>query len=340
MSTLSDIDVVLLWVDDSDPAWRDEKNHYLPQESSSGTVYGKEVERFRDWDSLRYVFRGFENYMPWVRKIHFVTWGHLPAWLVTSHPKLNIVKHSDFIPKDYLPTFNSHTIELNLHRISGLSEQFIYFNDDIFAISRTEATDFFKDGLPRDIAALKPYNVKPGGIAPIVMNNLEVINKHFSPKTIKKEWLKWFSPIYGKFLLRTLLFMHSGTINGIYEPHTANALTKATYHEVWEKELAILDETCRSKFREKANVNGWLMRDWQLLRGAFLPRKASFSQYKTLPEDFEGIIELLKNPKQCKLLCINDSVRLAHFEETKELINQALEEYFPEISAFEKSDFT
>ena len=63
-----------------------------------------------------------------------LTHGHLPKWLNINNPKLNIAKHSDFIPKEYLPTFSSHSIELNLHRIEGLVERFVYFNDDMFLL--------------------------------------------------------------------------------------------------------------------------------------------------------------------------------------------------------------
>ena len=80
-----------------------------------------------------------------MRKVHFVTWGHIPQWLNTKHPKLNIVCHEDFIPQKFLPTFNSHTIEWNFHRIPGLTEQFVYFNDDMFLLKPVYMEDFFKD---------------------------------------------------------------------------------------------------------------------------------------------------------------------------------------------------
>ena len=108
------IDFVIIWVDGADPKWCEEESKYLPKSSFEDD---KEV-RYRDWDNLQYWFRAVEAYTPWVRTIHFVTWGHLPKWLKADHPKLHIVKHEDFIPEEYLPTFNSHTIELNLHRLS------------------------------------------------------------------------------------------------------------------------------------------------------------------------------------------------------------------------------
>lgn len=120
------MDFVLTWVDNHDEAWLSDYRKYR-KEGQSGT----HAARFRDWENLRYWFRGVEQFAPWVDKIYFVTYGHLPSWLNTDHPKLKVVGHQDFIPSKYLPTFNSRTIELNLHRIHGLSSDFVYFNDDI-----------------------------------------------------------------------------------------------------------------------------------------------------------------------------------------------------------------
>lgn len=133
------IDFVIIWVDGNDPAWRAVKNQYVPRPVGEDD---QEV-RYRDWDNLQYWFRSVEKYTPWVRKIHFVTWGHLPKWLNVNHPKLHIVNHKDYIPEKYLPTFNSHTIEMNLHRIEGLAEQFVYFNDDMFLLKPVYMEDFF-----------------------------------------------------------------------------------------------------------------------------------------------------------------------------------------------------
>ena len=142
------IDFVIIWVDGGDPEWQAEKSKYQSDTENTDT----RSIRYRDWDNLQYWFRAVEKYAPWVNKIHFVTWGHLPSWLDTTNPKLNIVNHKDYIPPEYLPTFSSHTIELNLHRIEGLAEQFVYFNDDMFLNKPVRPDDFFKNGLPCDTA--------------------------------------------------------------------------------------------------------------------------------------------------------------------------------------------
>ena len=131
------IDFVLPWVDGNDPKWLKEKNKYITYKGDSN------INRYRDFDNLKYLFRGIEKYASWVNKIFFVTWGHIPKWLNTNNEKIRIVKHDEFIPKEYLPTFNSNVIELNLHRIQDLSEHFVLFNDDVFILEKNISLRFF-----------------------------------------------------------------------------------------------------------------------------------------------------------------------------------------------------
>ena len=92
------IDFVLTWVDGSDPDWLAQRREYQP---GRGTDAGE--SRYRDWDNLQYWFRGMEKFAPWVNKIYFVTWGHVPKWLNKAHEKIQIVKHEDFMAPAYLP---------------------------------------------------------------------------------------------------------------------------------------------------------------------------------------------------------------------------------------------
>lgn len=138
------IDFVITWVDNSDPAWRESCQKHAKAQGRHIAVCS---ERYRDWDNLRYWFRGIEAFAPWVNKIHFVTCGHLPSWLNTQAPKLHIVKHSDYMDERYLPTFSSHPIEFCMHKIEGLSDHFVYFNDDTFIIDNF--TGFYDHHLPQ-----------------------------------------------------------------------------------------------------------------------------------------------------------------------------------------------
>src|SRR5690554_3854457 len=117
LRTNNPIDFVVPWVDDSDPTWQRKLAEYTGRTNQFTDSSNK---RFRDWDLFKYWFRGVEKFAPWVNKVHLVTCGHYPDWLDINHPKLNFVKHEDYIPKDHLPVFSTHPIEINLHRIEEL----------------------------------------------------------------------------------------------------------------------------------------------------------------------------------------------------------------------------
>jgi len=136
-----------------------------------------------------------------------VTWGHLPKWLNTGHPKLNIVKHEDFLNKDYLPVFNSRAIEINLHRIPGLAEQFIYFNDDMFITKPVKKSDFFNNGLPKDVAVFNPTpSTQRLGIGCAISNNMEIINTRFNKReSVRKNFLNGLILSMEKELLQTFV---------------------------------------------------------------------------------------------------------------------------------------
>ncbi len=335
MSNTNDkIDVVITWVDGNDPEWRASKAEWEKKikgidDSMSGDL------RYRDWDNLQYLFRGIETFMPWVNKVHFVTWGHLPSWLNTECPKLNVVNHKDYIPEKYLPTFNSNTLDLNSHRIPGIAEQFLYFNDDMFVIQKSEPEDFFLNGLPRDMAVLSPAPVFRDVICNIETNNLGIINDYFTVADVKKNKKKWYTLKYGKFLPRTIIFSKFKSIIGIFEPHVPYSHLKSTLEEVWEKEYNELDQTCMNKFRTKLDVNEWLFRHWQIMSGKFEPRRWDFGLY-TRASDPEYISELLKNPGKTHLICVNDSTLVTDYENSKKLINKAFDELLPNKSMFEK----
>lgn len=327
---MNKIDIVLTWVDGNDSEWSAEKRRY---DKTDALVDRREV-RYRDWDNIQYIFRGIEKYMPWVNRVHFVTWGHLPTWMDIECPKLHIVNHKDFIPEKYLPTFNSNTIELNLYRIPGLAEQFINFNDDMFVVEKTKPEDFFEHGRPKDMAVISPAPCFRDIMCCVEANNFGIINDYFTLADISKNKKKWYSLKYGKFLIRTLIFSRFKTILGLFEPHIPFSYLKSTMIEVWDKEFELLDNTCKNKFRTRDDVNEWLFRHWQMMTGNFEPRRWDFGLHMKAA-DVEAVVETLRNPGRLKMLCINDSNIVEEFEKCKREINNALEQRFPEKSMFE-----
>lgn len=332
MNIDTDLDIVLIWVDGNDPDWQ-----YEYKKHSSKYINGDTSEiRFRDFELLKYWFRGIEKYMPWVRKIHFVTCGHYPNWLDINNKKINFVKHSDFIPKEYLPTFNSHTIELNLHRIKGLSENFIYFNDDFFIINKINSDYFFnlKTKLPKDCLIFNP--IIPGGISHIVMNNLEIIKKYHTKNSItKKHWKKILNLKYGKNLLRTLFLMPWPELIGFKDTHLPAAFKKETYIELWNLEYDALHTTCKSKFRENNNISQYLIRYWQLANGFFEATDVTKkSEYLDLGRDNINHICNLIESQNKSILIINDA-NVENFESVKIKLINSFNKILPEKSNFE-----
>ncbi len=330
------IDFVIIWVDGNDPEWQKERSKY---KENGGGEDNRSV-RFRDTETLKYWFRAVENYAPWVNKIYFVTWGHVPSWLNTENPKLKVVNHKDFIPAEYLPTFSSHVIELNLHRIKGLSEQFVYFNDDMFIINPVKKTDFFKKGLPCDSAILSPAIMEDKfGIGNVELNNMGIINTHFDKnQIISSNKLKWYSPKYEmKHLLKNILLKPWNSFTSFYEFHVCSKFLKSTFEEVWEKEFDALNTVCLHRFRDlKLDNNQWLMRDWQLVSGRFVPDSTKFGRLYTLDNDSR--ITPMICDKGTKAICLNDSDELTdeEFNSLKKRMQRAFEHKLPEKSSFEK----
>lgn len=327
------IDFVIIWVDGSDPEWRAVKSQYMPNSINEDD---SEV-RYRDWENLQYWFRAVEKYTPWVRTIHFVTWGHLPEWLDVNHPKLHIVNHKDFIPKEYLPTFNSHTIELNLHRIEGLAEQFVYFNDDMFINKPMKPEDFFVNGLPCDIFAMDCIYLGKDSAGPYNSNDLALINNNFNKKQmLKKHFSKWFRLRYGiKCLYRTVVLLPWPWFPGFFYQHLPSNFLKSTFLQVWEKESEVLHETCKCKMRSTTNVNQWVMKYWQLASGKFYPRKKKIGHcYHLKGESISELVQSIKTGKDA-LICVNDTAATIDFQKKKQLVIEAFETRLKDKSSFE-----
>lgn len=325
------IDFVITWVDGNDPKWQEEKNQVL---HTNDTI---DSERYRDWDNLKYIFRGIEKNANWVHKVYFITWGHLPEWLNTDNEKLVIVNHKDYIPKEYLPTYSSHVLELNLHRIKELSNNFVYFNDDTFIIDKLDEKDFFVNNKPVDYAILTSICTEKDFMFPhILMNNMYVINKHFNFKSCMKTKISnWFNIKYGLSQFRTLLLLPWKTFTGLKYSHIPSAFNKKTFFEVWDAEYDILNNTCCHKTREFTDVNQYVLKAWQIAKNEFVPMNPKIGKLYSISDDTSVIHKAIEK-KKYKLICINDSRDIKDFKRVKQEINSVLESLYPEKSSFEK----
>lgn len=333
------IDFVVLWLDSTNPEWIATYNHYRPEKPIHDQA------RFRNWDIFRYWFRSVERYAPWVHKVYLITNGTFPKWINPDCEKLVLIKHSDYIPQKYLPTFNSCTIELNIGRIDTLSEHFVYFNDDMFINAPVEPDYYFKEGLPCDYNFESVYrnpvydNQNKFGVDLDIYWDIALINRNFDRKNvIRHAWKKWYGRhLWGKPLLFSLLLFNRSQFENFTLFHHEQPMLKSIFQKVWEKEGDVLNQSC-TRFRENINLNQYLIRYWQFASNKFYPGQEKGLAYHHY--DKEIVADLIKNLKNehFKSICINDTplCKKEDFEYASEMIREAFEKKFPHKSMFER----
>lgn len=328
-----DIDFVVTWVDMSDLKWQETfAAHSGKIDNSKNSV---NEARFRDHGLLKYWFRGVEKFAPWVRKIHFVTCGQQPEWLNADHPKLQLVDHKDYIPGNFLPVFNSNVLEIYLHKISGLSEHFVYFNDDFFIINHIRPDRFFKKGLPQDIAAFR-INLGLSLWTKCLKNNIAEINRHFDKKTVlKRDHNKWYNPIYGNKARLTYLLSWYDKFITLRTPHNAQPYTKTTFEEVWRYAGEKLSKMSEHKFRSPEDYTLELFRTWQICQSNFNPYN-TYDDTKMLPLLFRAkkAIRIIRE-QSYSLICLNDNEHIRNYAQMMTDIERAFQDILPEKSSFE-----
>ena len=326
------IDFVITWVDESDPKWQKEFEYWSAKESR---CINTDACRYRDWGTLRYWFRGVEKFAPWVNKIYFVTYGHLPQWLDTDNPKLVVVRHEDFIPSEYLPTFNSNVIEFFFHKIKGLSEKFVYFNDDMFLIGPVSSNRFFKKDQPCDMAVMN--HLSSGMFGCSLFLAVDLINRSIKSKNIvvMRHLWKWFNPLYSKYIVNNFVYILNPTFPGFIINHLPQGYLKCSFSEVWNCCSADLIRTSKNKYRAYSDVAFWLVRYWQLVHGRFTPYNIfkDGKLYHLSEDDIDEVVECLLHQKK-RLVCLNDDANNG-YEVCKGKLLKAFDTILPYKSKFE-----
>jgi hypothetical protein len=219
------IDAVYLWVDGSDPVWQAKKKQH---DDSADESHGSAESRFISRNELYFSIRSLLEHARWVNKIWIVTDGQVPE-LGEFADKVTLVDHKDFIPAEYLPTFNSHTITANLHRIPGLSEHFLYLNDDIF-FGRNLHPGIWFDTLGRSVIRYTKTLV-PG----FETKSLATIHR------IRQNTVALGQSSGYKITTRSI-------------QHGPHPLQKSVMTELWQKHTDDLQRTCESRFRSETDI--------------------------------------------------------------------------------------
>lgn len=146
---MSDVDAVITWVDGRDPAHQQRLADYLSVRGGP-TPAAAHATRFESAGEIDCCVASIQRYAPWFRRIHIVTGGQTPTLMrrLAGTPwaeRVRVVDHSEIFAgfERYLPTFNSRAIISLLWRVPGLSDRFVYFNDDFALLRPVREEDFF-----------------------------------------------------------------------------------------------------------------------------------------------------------------------------------------------------
>ena len=249
--------------------------------------------------------RGIEKNMPFIRKVHLVVAreSQVPEWV--NRNEVNIVLHKDIIPAKHLPTFNCNPIEMHLHRIEGLDEEYIYFNDDIFPLKPCKATDFFIDG--RATLGMSRHLFAFNMFKKICRNSNRIARKAIGLKP-------------------SVCFLRP--------QHICTPMLKSQCEELYQKvETEIISSL--TKTRSSNNLNQYMFLDYMYLRGMLINKRMSKKHFSLGVASEDKIRKYIQSPKH-SLVCIND-VQMSEesYNEIRRTLLNTFEQVLPEKSRFE-----
>lgn len=308
------IDAVYTWVDGADSAWVESKRRL--EAKLSGRVYHPEANhdaRFESRDELKYSLRSLEYFAAWFNKIYIVTAGQVPSWLNLDHPKIKVVSHEEIYSNpDHLPTFNSNSIISRLHHIPGLSEHFIYLNDDVMFGKPVRPQDFF---LPTGLAKVFPSrNHRPFG-APTAEDG-----PHFN---LTRNIRKLLKDEFGVTVTRAV-------------KHTPYPMLKSVLFEMEERFSEAFEQTWASQFRHHEDIVADQLYHYyaQITRRA-VATSIAYRYINIRDENYRWVMRDTLRNRDRSTMCLNDAPAEGVEALGDEEVTQFLQSYFPCKSDFE-----
>lgn len=314
-AVLSPIDIVYTWVDGGDTSWRARRDEFSGRGGSSAEA----DERFRQQDELRFSLRSVASFAPWVRHIWIVTDRQRPRWLRMDHPDVTVVDHREIAPFPVsLPVFNSHAIEAWLHRIPGLTDSFLYLNDDVFFGRPVSPEQFFA----------------PGGLCRVFP----------SPTTIPSD----HDPDAGLVHFAAarngvrLLAEHFGRTHRTTFLHTPHALSRKTLAEISDEFPNEWRRTATSRWRSGSDLSlaSFFHHAYSLMNGRAVIGEVNSAFVN--PSRFDHLPRLAGlNRRERDVFCINDfGDGEIDYAGRHRLVDSFLRAYFPLRSHYEGEDST
>lgn len=243
--------------------------------------------------------------MPFVRKVHLVVSheSQVPEWV--NREEVHIVLHKDIIPAEFLPVFNCNPIEMFLHRVPDLDEEYLYFNDDIFPMLPCKKGDFFSDGkcylgMSRHLCALDMFKK--------ICRNSD--NSARRALGLKPE----------------LLFLRP---QHICTPMLKSEV-KALYDKIGDEIVGSMTTT-----RSAKNLNQYLYLDYMYLKGKILNERLSKKHFSVGVVSTSKLRKFIQQPTH-KLVCVND-VQLSEerYAELRAVLLDTFDSVLPAKSKYE-----
>ncbi|KUJ77275.1 hypothetical protein AVO44_18005 [Ruegeria profundi] len=313
------VDIVYTWVDLADSNFFEVLSRFKETNQATNSE-SSDKSRFENRDELLYSLRSIEAYAPWVNHIYIVTNGQVPVWLDASNKNVTIVSHEEIIPEQYLPTFNSHVIESCIHRIPGLSEHYIYFNDDVLLARPLSKTDFFTET----------------GLAYLFSTNSRLPNGPKSESDTPTQWAAKNA--------RSLIFGEWGCYLDTMFAHTFHPQRKSVAQDnesLFEKEL----HYCRlNRFRGEEDLlfTSFLNHHVGFLTGrGLLTRTHGFYfniRQRGAINSYRKLLQLKGGPAAPASMCLNDRMTDDEWPEYEKHLVDFLNAYFPKRSSYEKPE--
>lgn len=273
-------------------------------------------ERFRNRDELRYSLRSIEMFAPFVRHIYLVTNGQVPEWLDTSNERITVVTHEQiYSKKRHLPTFNSSGIETQLHHVKGLSEHFLYFNDDFFLGDFCTPSDFF---LANGVARYFPSDQRM-----FPMDTNETSEEYLIADFNASELLK---KKYGAFTCEIMQHV----------PYPSRKSFLAKLEKEFQKEF---DACAAARFRSPRDLRPIAFMQYHagLQEGLTVPSKISHRYLALWKLNIAKQLASVASKRSYKTFCINDvGIPDEQLDTVNRAVGEFLETYFPFKSSFEK----
>lgn len=290
------IDYVFPYVNMDDEVW---KKSYIEERRKLDLSTDISSVRFADNGRLKYLFRGIENFLPWIKNVYMIVSNieQVPSWV--NQKNVKIILHKDIIPEEFLPTFNSTTIEMFLGNIPDLADKFIYGNDDTYPIRKLKEIDFYENNIPK--IHLKTDKGLNSQFKKVEYNCQRIVADYFR------------------------IELDDPNNSFLKVEHTFNPLTKEACNIVLDKfKESIYNRV--TPFRKEINFNQYIYTYYIYFSGIFLPSTRTY-KYKSLNKLSDDTIFKAIENQTVDSICLNDCSK-----------NKILNQYFNRkaIEAFNK----